>query len=271
MVSEPEPIIPNWVASEHGDKFNREARKRGFKTMYYALYFAITPNHPKFDMFKDHLIRNPYTNESEGWNLKDEWSEATKIKLYYVNPAYKLWRDYQIKQFKALFDKHPADGLFLDQSFLIFNDGNGLIDGQSVIEGNIMFHKELKEALPCVALGGESINEITMQYESFCELHFLSLEMKKDNNGNLNWEINPAAFNRMIPLIPKLILPYTRPMGYLGFPETRSSFYYGWRDALYIYKGIPTLTRPTIDEIKDSKSEVQHILRFSFPEKNANT
>jgi len=263
----PKLIIPNWVASEHGAKFNREARKRGFRTMYYANYIGITPDHPKFDEFKDHLIRNPYTNEPEGWNLKGEWSEATEIKIYYVNPAYKPWRDYQISQFKALFDEHPADGLFLDQSFLMFNDGNGLIDGQSTVEGNLAFHRELAKAIPGVALGGESINEITMQYESICELHFLSLEMKKDSDGNLSWEINPAAFDRMVPLVSELVLPHTRPIGYLGFPDTRSSFYAGWRDALYVYKGVTTLTRPTIDEIKDPESEVRRVLKNSFPEK----
>ena len=266
MVSEP-VIIPNWVASEHGARFNREARKRGFRTMYYANYIGITPNHPKFDEFRDHFIRNPYTNEFEGWNLKGEWSEATDIKLYYVNPAYKPWRDYQISQFKALFDKNPADGLFLDQSFLMFNDGNGLIDGQSTVEGNLAFHRELAEALPGVALGGESINEITMQYESICELHFLSLEMKRDSDGNLNWEINPAAFDRMVPIVSELVLPHTHPIGYLGFPDTRSSFYAGWRDALHIYRGILTLTRPTVDEIKDPESEVRRVLRRAFPEK----
>lgn len=265
--SDPTPIIPNWVASERGVRFNNEARKRGFRTMYFANYFGITPDHPKFDEFKPHFIRNPYTQEPEGWNLKEEWSEATKIQLYYVNPACKGWRDYQISQFKALFEKSFADGLFIDQTFVIFNDGNGLIEGQSTVDGNLAFHRELLEAIPDIAVGGEGINEITMQYESFCELHFLSLEMKKDQNGNLNWEINAAAFDRMVPLVSRIILPYTRPIGYLGFPDTRSSFYGGWRDALHIYKGISTLTRPTIDEIKGPDSEVRRVMKEAFPNK----
>jgi hypothetical protein len=267
--------IPYWLPNEHGITFTKEARKRGFRVMYFANYIGIMPNHPKFSEFKDHFIRDPYSGTIQGWNLDGEWvrwdlrgdhSPQSDVKLYYVNPGYKPWRDFQIQQFKQLFAESPADGLFLDQAFLIFNDGNGPIDGHTTVEANLEFHREVAEALPGVALGGESINEITMQYESFCELHLLSLDLKNGEDGKpVGWWLDSAAFDRMVPVTTRFVSPHTRPMGYVGFPSTSSPYYEAWRDGLYAYGGIPTLTKPTTEEMNDANSEVRRVMRSAFP------
>jgi Domain of unknown function (DUF6259) len=267
--------IPYWLPNAHGIKFAREARQRGFHVMYFANYIGIMPNNPRFAEFKDHVIRDPFSGKPQGWNLEGEWagwnirgdqSATSNVMLYYINPAYKPWRDFQIQQFKQLFSESPADGLFLDQAFLLFNDGNGTVDGLNTIKANVQFHREVAEALPGVALGGESVNEITMQYESFCELHFLSLDLKDGKKGEpVGWWLDPAAFDRMVPFTTLVVSPHTRPIGYVGFPETSSPYYEAWRDALHTYGGIPTITRPTLSEIEDSNGEVRRVMRSAFP------
>lgn len=267
--------IPYWLPNAHGVRFVKEARSRGFRVMYFANYIGIMPNHAKFAEFKDHFIRDPYSGKEQGWNLEGEWakwdlrgdhSPKSNVMLYYVNPGYKPWRDLQVQQFRQLFAESPADGLFLDQAFLMFNDGNGTVDGATTIQANLEFHREVAEALPGIALGGESINEVTMQYESFCELHFLSLELKDGGNGEpRGWWLDSAAFDRMVPFTSRFVSPHTRPIGYVGFPETGSPYYEGWRDALFVYGGIPTLTKPTIPEMQDSKSEARRVMSHAFP------
>jgi Domain of unknown function (DUF6259) len=266
--------IPYWLPNAHGIKFVKEARRRGFHVMYFANYIGIQPNNPKFAEFKDHVIRDPFSGKPQGWNLEGEWagwdlrgdqSATSNVMLYYVNPAYKPWRDFQIQQFKQLFAESPADGLFLDQAFLLFNDGNGTVDGLNTIRANLQFHRDVAEALPGVALGGESVNEITMQYESFCELHFLSLDLKDGKKGEpVGWWLDPAASDRMVPFTTLVVSPHTRPIGYVGFPETSSPYYEAWRDALHTYGGIPTITRPTLSEIEDSDGEVRRVMRGAF-------
>ncbi len=273
--SEEKQPIPYWLPNSRGIKFVKEARRRGFRVMYFANYIGIMPNNARFADFKDHIIRDPYSGKMEGWNLEGEWvkwnlrgdhSPDSNVMLYYVNPAYKPWRDFQIDQFKRLFAESPGDGLFLDQAFLLFNDGNGTIDGLNTIKANLEFHREVAEALPGVALGGESVNEITMQYESFCELHFLSLDLKNGANGEpRGWSLDSAAFDRMVPLTSRFVSPHTRPIGYVGFPETSSPYYEAWRDALYTYGGIMTITKPTLQEIEDNGSEVRRVMGLAFP------
>jgi len=263
-------ILPHWVASPRGIRFTEEARRRGFRVMYMANYIGITPNHPRIADFRPYFIRNPWSGEVEGWNLKWEWTQPGTMQLYYVNPASKAWRDYEIGQFRELYANHPADGLFVDQSFLMFNDGNGLVDGKTTIEGNLEYHKELADALPGVAIGGESVNEITMQYESFCELHPLSIHPRHDKHGKfLGFELNPGAFDRMVPVTSRFLLPHTRPIGYVAFPPTTSPDYAAWRDSLRIYEGVPTLTRPTLGDLNDPESEARRVIHDTFSKKLA--
>jgi hypothetical protein len=270
MVDDKQVVVPRWVASKEGAKFNQEARKRGFRTMYFTNYFGITPNHPRLEEFRPCFIKNPYTHKYEGWNLEGEWSFATSLKLYYVNPACKSWRDYQASEFKTLFEHNPADGLYLDQAFHMYNDDNGLIDGQSSVEGNLEFHRQVAEALPGVALLGESVNEISMQYESFCQLHLLSMHPAMDSQGKGSasvWKIEPAAFDRMVPLVPRYILPHTRITGSFAQQPASNPYYADFRDALHLYGGIPSLTRPTLAEIQDSESEVRRVFREAMARK----
>jgi hypothetical protein len=144
----------------------------------------------------------------------------------------------------------------------MFNDGNGLTDGQNTVQGNLAYHRELAEAIPGVAIGGEGVNEISMQYQSFCELHPLGIHIEIDPEGKpLGWQIHPGAFDRIVPLVSRYVLPHTRPLGYLAFPETSSPFYAGWRDSLAIYQGIPTITRPSLADLEDPASEVRSVMR----------
>ena len=47
-------------------------------------------------------------------------------------------------------------------------------------------------------------------------------------------------------------------------PDARHRYYAGWRDALHVYGGIPTLTRPTIAGLQDYDSEVLRVIRESM-------
>jgi hypothetical protein len=65
----------------------------------------------------------------------------------------------------------------------------------------------------------------------------------------------------MVPIIPQFLLPHTRPIGYLGFPETKSAFYEGWRDSLRVYRGIPTITKPSMEDLRNPDSECRRVFR----------
>ena len=41
----------------------------------------------------------------------------------------------------------------------------------TMAEGNIALHRQLREALPGVALSGEGLNEVTYRHEAFAQRH----------------------------------------------------------------------------------------------------
>ena len=66
-----------------------------------------------------------------------------------------------VEQMKTLYETYPIDALHLDINTSVVNDANGLIDGLTAAEGNILLHQELAEAMPGIVLGGENVHEIT--------------------------------------------------------------------------------------------------------------
>lgn len=256
-------IMPNYERlGHHGEAFYHESRKRGFRLMPYTNYTAITLMHPRFEEFKPYCIRSPYSRQLEGWNLHgefDNWEEVKGIKLCYVNPAYKPWRDFLIGQIRKLFETHPTDALYVDQTFLIFNDDNGLINGQSVHDGNLAFHKELVEALPGVPIAGESINEVTMRYEALCSPWFLGVAESRDSEGKaLGWQQLPDAFPRMVPLVTRFLGPHTRLLG--GWDVSTPILDPRAPDGVNIYSPIPAIERPTTEQLEDPESVIRRTI-----------
>ena len=136
-------FCPAGVASERGRKrLNVEARNRGFRTMQFANDIGITPSHPRFA--ESNLCHQQCLGwRTRGWDQSGRWKAATHIRLYYVSPAHKPWRDYQVGQFKALLEG-TADGLFIDQSVSVtFMIKNGLREGETTVDGNIAYHDRL--------------------------------------------------------------------------------------------------------------------------------
>ncbi len=66
-----------------------------------------------------------------------------------------------------LSETYPIDAFHLDINHFIANDANGLIDGLTPAEGNVLLHQELAEAMPGVVFGGESLHEVTSLHVSF--------------------------------------------------------------------------------------------------------
>jgi hypothetical protein len=63
----------------------------------------------------------------------------------------------------------------------------------------------------------------------------------------------------MVPVMPRFLLPHTRPIGYhVGSAE--NPFYTAWRDAIQVYNGIPTVSRPTAEDLQNPESEVRRII-----------
>ncbi len=231
--------------------FIERAHELGFRIMLHVNYFGVDPLNPVYPQFAPYQVRNPFGDHKKEWWL---WERADPvIKFAYINPAYKPWRDLFIARMVALCEDLQVDALHLDQTLAIYNDHNGLIDGMTMAEGALALHRELREALPQVALSGEGLNEITMRYEAFAQRHAWGLS-HHDSTYHL------ARLRMAHPIASYLMRPFTILYGYLGCaaPST-PEMYSAWDEAYRNWGIIPTL-KPVRAELQTPRGFTRQFL-----------
>ncbi|NLF73922.1 MAG: hypothetical protein GX575_33350 [Candidatus Anammoximicrobium sp.] len=223
------------------EPFVNQAHGLGFRVMLHVNYFGVDPKHPLYEQFERYQVRSPWGNHERQWWL---WDRAQpEIRFAYINPACRAWRESFVKHMATLCRRYEIDALHLDQTLCIYNDHNGLLDGMSMIDGNLALHRELREALPEVALSGEGLNEVTCRYEAFAQRHAWGV-----NHADGTWNRRPLACAH--PISSYLLRPYTVINGYLGCaPPTHGQMYAAWNEAYEHWGVIPTL-KPNLDQLR---------------------
>ena len=148
------------------DSFLETARQYGFRVMPHVSLYDCSPSHPLYAEFKKYQYRSPETGELLGWAWDDIGS---RVRNAHISLASSKWRNLLVQQFKALWEKYNIDAFFLDVSHFVLNDANGLIEGLTSAEGNVLMHLELAEAMPGVAFSGEFVHELTFFRENFAK------------------------------------------------------------------------------------------------------
>jgi hypothetical protein len=218
------------------EPFLRRARELGFRSMLHVNYFGVDPLNPLYKQFEPYHVRDPWGAHEKLWWV---WPpEEPDIRFAYINPACRAWRDLFTARMVRLCERTGADALHLDQTLCIYNDHHGRIDGMSMLEGNLALHRQLREALPQVALSGEGLDEITCRYEAFAQRHVSGLDHAK---GTYDRRWLAAAH----PISSYLLRPFTVMYGYLGCASPdNDQLYAAWNEAYRHWGVIPTL-KPT--------------------------
>ena len=142
---------------EFGD-FVEAAQAYGFRVMPHANFLGCSLNHPRYPEFEKYQFRH-IVRENLGWE-----GSTNQNSFAYINPASKEFREYLVAQLKKVTETYPIDAWHLDINHLTVNDANGLIDGLTAAEGNVLLHQELAAAMPGVVFGGEHLHEVTFPH-----------------------------------------------------------------------------------------------------------
>ncbi len=221
--------------------FVDRAHALGFRIMLHVNYFGVDPLNPAYQKFEPLQCRDPWGDHEKLWWL---WKRADpEIKFAYINPASKQWRDFFTRAMVRLCHDYQIDSLHLDQTLAVYNDHNGRIDGMSMIEGSIALHRQLRQALPDVAISGEGLNEITYRHESFAQRHAWGIDHSEGT-----WDRHRLSIAH--PISSYLFRPYVIMNGYLGCaPPTSGQLYAAWKEAYDHWGIIPTL-KPSLAELR---------------------
>jgi hypothetical protein len=228
-------LYPNYEPVPAFGPFVQHAHALGFRVMPHLNHFAIDPQNPIYGQFQAHHIRDAWGTHEQQWFVWDDPSNpANNRKLAYINPAYRPWRDLLIARIRKLRNTYGVDAVYLDQTLNIYNDYNGLCDGATMLQGNLALGREIRAAMPDLAVGGEGLDEVTARYQDFCQRHAWGIDFARSS-----W--NKPQLKLAHPISTYLFRP-TLTFNYLGVPPpSRAQFYAAWRENLVRWGALPTL------------------------------
>lgn len=183
---------------------------------------------------------NAYTQEV----IEERYTAfGTEYRFAQINQASTDWQDLMVEVYKQVVEETGADCIHLDQSLLCFNDGRGLVNNMTTMQGNVEFQKKLAEALPGVAFSGEGINEFNMRYADFLQQHVYGLD-----SSRASW--SEDYFDQIVPLVTVLFSDYARGYHYPALPTSdtkNTDLYLAWYRAGNARSGhIPCLYRESV-------------------------
>ena len=213
-------LEPDYVAKPEFGAFLKEAHAYGFRVMPRITFHGCSPNSPLYPEFEKYQLRHPIRGHKLGYKLDDPTYDYPTA---YISPASKAFRKYVVEQMKTLYETYPIDALHLDINTSVINDGNGLIDGLTAAEGNVLLHQELVEAMPGIVLGGENVHEVT----------FFNTNLAQ------RWSYNNKQPH---PISSFLFSTWTIPYGYhVPNPDGEPELYRPFQEAYIVWNVLPTI------------------------------
>lgn len=242
---------PDYTALPELEPFIERAHEIGFRVMLHVNHFGCDPLNELYEQFEPVQARDPFTGEKLWWT----WDRADPpIRFAYINPASRAWRELFIERMVELCERYRVDALLLDQTLCIWNHAEGLVDGMTMLEGNLALHRELREALPHVALAGEGLNEVTFRHEAFAQRHVWGLSHTEGT-----W--NRAWLERAHPVASFIFRPYTHINGYLGMTSpANEQLYAAWQQAYTNWGLLPTFAWPSLRALQEPEGFARQLL-----------
>ncbi len=257
--------IGGWRKYEYDTHYPDYTPKEGLKALVdyaHSLGFRVSVH---YNMIGAALDSPEYTSFLKDSHSLDAFTKEPIIEGYsafgkdfyfaQLNQASPEWRELLVQKAKETVEELGIDGIHLDQSLICFNDGRGLVDGMTSMQGNVQLQKELAEALPGIAFSGEGINELNLRYSSWLQQHVYGL-----NNVEQTWD--NARFDQIVPLLSVVFGDYTKLWQYPAFPITADEEYFQawWRAGVHRMGIIPVLMRESAASIKNANATMEMVL-----------
>lgn len=228
------------------------AHSLGFRVQLHCNMNGCQTELPAYRNVKRYHMKDAFT----GKEISEDFTDVNGTHYHFaqINPASSEWRSYVIAKIVAAVKETGADAVHLDQSLLSYNDGNGYVDGLTSLQGNVLYQKELAEALPeGVAIGGEGITDFNAVYSTFLQSHVYGLDSTKKS-----WSHSEAA--QIVP-ITSSVFTDTVTYQWPGLPVVAAGEYYlAWYLRGTAIGHIPTLMRESPQSILSDDDIMKAVL-----------
>jgi hypothetical protein len=253
---------PTYTASEKAKNFIRKGMSMGFHIMPHCNSVDMDPSNPAYTWIRDFQYRDIETRELQGWSWvegkvlgvpesnQSRMENRDKNVMIKVHPGLSMWRSILGENIAKAGSELKLDSVFIDVTLVTHNLHNCLVESMTSTEGMKRLINHISSLNNGLVVGGEGLNEITMQGLSFAQAHlFKSWQTSVDGLERAGGcDLNNFLFGKL-----------ARTIGYSGLSgKTKDE---ELRMQIHLDHGaIPTITIDSSDEIANPNAAVKRLL-----------
>ena len=174
---------PTYVASEKAKAFIAKGRDMGFHMMPHFNAIDMDPSHEAYAYVRDFQYRGIERRDLRGWswyrgrglgvpesNAARRANRDKKVMIK-VHPGLSMWRSILGRAILEATNDLGIDAAFIDVTLVSHNLHNCFVEAMTPTEGMHKLIRHVASLGEGLVVGGEGLNEITMQGQSFAQAH----------------------------------------------------------------------------------------------------
>jgi hypothetical protein len=256
---------PNYIANESAKAFIKKGSDMGFHVMPHFNSIDMDPSHPVYTKIRDFQYRSVETKQLQGWswyNSKvigvpesnaNRLTNRDKKVMVKIHPGLSMWRSILGENILKAVNENKLNVVFIDVTLCMWNIHNCIVESMTPVEGMKKLISHVSDLGKGMVVGGEGLNEITAQGQSFGQVHLFkswqtSIEGLERAGG---CDLNEFLFGRLC-----------RSFGYSSLSGRNEDE--ELRMKIHVDHGaIPTITINSADEITNPNPAIKRMLELA--------
>ncbi len=174
---------PTYEASDKARAFIQKGLTMGFRMMPHCNAIDMDPSHPAYAYVRDFQYRGIERRDLRGWswyqgrglgvpesNAARRANRDKKVMIK-VHPGLSMWRSILGRAILQATQDMKVDTIFIDVTLVSHNLHNCFVEAVTPTEGMHKLIRQVANLGQGLVVGGEGLNEITMQGQSFAQVH----------------------------------------------------------------------------------------------------
>lgn len=199
---------PTFIPSDNAKIFIKQAQRMGFHIMPHFNSIDMDPSHPVFEQVRDFSYRDIESKVLQGWSWYNgkgigvPESNATRLLnrnkkvMVKIHPGLGMWRSILVENMQKAITDLSLEAVFIDVTLCIWNIYHSIVDCTTPTEGMNKLIKYVSGINDGIVVGGEGLNEITAQAQSFGQVHLFKHGIEGYERGS-HCDLNNFLFGKI--------------------------------------------------------------------------
>lgn len=174
---------PHYVANDNARAFIKKCQLMGFHVMPHFNSIDMDPSNPVYAQIRDFQYRDVETKQLQGWSWykdnvigvpesnRNRLNNRDKKVMVKIHPGLSMWRSILGENILKAARESSLDTIFIDVTLCMWNINNCIVESMAPTEGMNRLIRHIAGLGSGLVVGGEGLNEITAQSQSFGQAH----------------------------------------------------------------------------------------------------